>query len=86
MFDTWLQGFAEVVYTRRSDAFPALKRYNNVLLDEKFMKLEVVVASVEIPVSAHVNVNVLNGRRNKIIVMKYVIFYFLWIYVFQEVD
>ncbi|XP_038721180.1 THO complex subunit 4D-like [Tripterygium wilfordii] len=62
-------GSAEVVYTRRSDAFSALKRYNNVLLDGKPMKLEVVGANAEIPVSARVNVTGVNGRRNKTVVV-----------------
>ncbi|KAF5750002.1 hypothetical protein HS088_TW03G00331 [Tripterygium wilfordii] len=62
-------GSAEVVYTRRSDAFAALKRYNNVLLDGKPMKLEVVGANVEIPVSARVNVTGENGRRKRTVVM-----------------
>ncbi|XP_042391321.1 THO complex subunit 4D-like [Zingiber officinale] len=37
-------GSAEVVYTRRSDAIAALKRYNNVQLDGKPMKVEVIGA------------------------------------------
>ncbi|CAA7040948.1 unnamed protein product [Microthlaspi erraticum] len=35
-------GSAEVVYMRRSDAIQALKRYNNVLLDGRSMRLEIV--------------------------------------------
>ncbi|KAF5747468.1 hypothetical protein HS088_TW05G00189 [Tripterygium wilfordii] len=61
-------GSAEEVYARRSDAFAALKRYNNVLLDGKPMKLEVVGDNVEIPVSAHVNVTGVNGRRKRTVV------------------
>ncbi|KAJ4826708.1 hypothetical protein Tsubulata_023397 [Turnera subulata] len=62
-------GSAEVVYTRRSDAFAALKKYNNVLLDGKPMKIEVVGASAEVPISARVNVTGLNGRRKRTVVM-----------------
>ncbi|KAF7831105.1 THO complex subunit 4D [Senna tora] len=62
-------GSAEVVYTRRSDAFAALKRYNNVLLDGKPMKIEIVGANAELPVSARVNVSGLNGQRKRTVVM-----------------
>ncbi|XP_065849053.1 THO complex subunit 4D-like [Euphorbia lathyris] len=62
-------GSAEVVYTRRSDAFAALKKYNNVLLDGKPMKLEVVGATAEVPLSARVNVTGVNGRRKRTVVM-----------------
>ncbi|XP_059642632.1 THO complex subunit 4D-like isoform X2 [Cornus florida] len=56
-------GSAEVVFSRRSDAFQALKRYNNVQLDGKPMKIEIIGANSEIPVSARVNVVGVNGRR-----------------------
>lgn len=36
------QGTAEVVYMRESDAVAAMKRYNNVQLDGKPMRLELV--------------------------------------------
>eukprot|EP00250_Pteridium_aquilinum_P035501 c9523_g1_i1 orf=130-912(+) len=36
------KGTAEVVYSRRQDALIALKRYNNVLLDGKPMKIELI--------------------------------------------
>ncbi|GMN28470.1 hypothetical protein TIFTF001_002066 [Ficus carica] len=62
-------GSAEVVYTRRSDAFAALKRYNNVLLDGKPMKLEVVGTNAEVPISARVNVAGVNGRKKRTVVM-----------------
>lgn len=54
-------GSAEVVYARRSDAFAALKRYNNVQLDGKPMKIEIIGVNAEMP-----RVNVIggvNGRR-----------------------
>ncbi|XP_044478716.1 THO complex subunit 4D-like [Mangifera indica] len=62
-------GSAEVVYTRRSDAFAALKRYNNVLLDGKLMKIEIVGPNAEVPISARVNVSGANGRRKRTVVM-----------------
>ncbi|KAK0595733.1 hypothetical protein LWI29_009496 [Acer saccharum] len=62
-------GSAEVVYTRKSDAFAALKRYNNVLLDGKPMKIEVVGTNAEMPISARVNVTGMNGRRKRTVVM-----------------
>ncbi|KAF5457532.1 hypothetical protein F2P56_021629 [Juglans regia] len=62
-------GSAEVVYTRRSDAVAALKRYNNVLLDGKPMRIEIVGANAEMPVSARVNVTGVNGRRRRTVVM-----------------
>ncbi|KAL1365378.1 hypothetical protein HN51_013414 [Arachis hypogaea] len=62
-------GSAEVVYTRRSDAFAALKRYNNVLLDGKPMKIEIVGANAELPVTARVNVTEVNGQRKRTVVM-----------------
>uniref|UniRef100_A0A1J3CVC4 THO complex subunit 4B n=1 Tax=Noccaea caerulescens TaxID=107243 RepID=A0A1J3CVC4_NOCCA len=36
------KGTAEVVYSRRGDALAAVKRYNNVQLDGKLMKIEIV--------------------------------------------
>ncbi|KAL8472287.1 hypothetical protein ACS0TY_029488 [Phlomoides rotata] len=69
-------GSAEVVFARRSDAFQALKRYNNVQLDGKPMKIEIIGANKEIPVSARVNVvGGLNGKK-RTVVMAYVTKYF----------
>ncbi|XP_048229604.1 THO complex subunit 4C isoform X3 [Ricinus communis] len=62
-------GSAEVVYTRRSEAFAALKKYNNVLLDGKPMKIEIVGVTGEAPISARVNVTGINGRRKRTVVM-----------------
>ncbi|KAK7305693.1 hypothetical protein VNO77_43603 [Canavalia gladiata] len=62
-------GSAEVVYTRRSDAFAALKRYNNVLLDGKPMKIEIVGSNAELPITARVNVTGVNGRKKRTVVM-----------------
>ncbi|KAH8511388.1 hypothetical protein H0E87_008811 [Populus deltoides] len=62
-------GSAEVMYTRRSDAFSALKKYNNVLLDGRPMKIEIVGANPEVPISARVNVSGTNGKKKRTVVM-----------------
>lgn len=49
-------GTAEVVYGKQSDAFAAHKHYNNVQLDGRPMKIEIVGPNSEAPVSARVNV------------------------------
>ncbi|WOL00694.1 THO complex subunit 4A-like [Canna indica] len=43
------KGTAEVVFSRRSDAFEAVKRYNNVLLDGKPMIIEIIGTNVPTP-------------------------------------
>ncbi|XP_043690257.1 THO complex subunit 4A-like [Telopea speciosissima] len=43
------KGTAEVVFSRRGDALAAVKRYNNVQLDGKPMKIEVVGTNVVTP-------------------------------------
>ncbi|KAJ4792989.1 THO complex subunit 4 [Rhynchospora pubera] len=43
------KGTAEVVYARRADALAAVKRYNNVQLDGKPMKIEIVGTNVSAP-------------------------------------
>uniref|UniRef100_A0A453KFP2 RRM domain-containing protein n=1 Tax=Aegilops tauschii subsp. strangulata TaxID=200361 RepID=A0A453KFP2_AEGTS len=43
------QGTAEVIFSRKSDALAALKRYNNVQLDGKPMKIEVIGTNIEAP-------------------------------------
>ncbi|CAA0318931.1 unnamed protein product [Arabidopsis thaliana] len=59
-------GSAEVVYMRRSDAIQAMRKYNNVLLDGRPMKLEILGGSTEsAPVAARVNVTGLNGRMKR---------------------
>eukprot|EP00252_Welwitschia_mirabilis_P015767 TRINITY_DN3498_c0_g1_i2.p1 TRINITY_DN3498_c0_g1~~TRINITY_DN3498_c0_g1_i2.p1 ORF type:complete len:216 (+),score=21.85 TRINITY_DN3498_c0_g1_i2:360-1007(+) len=44
-------GTAEVVFLRRNDAIAAMKRYNNVQLDGKPMKIELVGTSLGFPVA-----------------------------------
>ncbi|KAF5960402.1 hypothetical protein HYC85_001611 [Camellia sinensis] len=66
---TYLQGSAEVVFARRSDAFRALKRYNSVQLDGKPMKVEIIGTHSEIPVSAHVNVVGGVNRRRRVVMI-----------------
>ncbi|XP_022879682.1 THO complex subunit 4D-like isoform X2 [Olea europaea var. sylvestris] len=61
-------GTAEVVFARRSDAFQALKRYNNVQLDGKPMKIEIIGTNAEIPLSARVNVvGGSNGKKRTVV-------------------
>ncbi|KAF8407610.1 hypothetical protein HHK36_006743 [Tetracentron sinense] len=63
-------GSAEVVFTRRSEALAAVKRYNNVQLDGKRMKIEIIGTNLEMPVSARVNViGGANGRGRRTVVM-----------------
>ncbi|XP_052304220.1 THO complex subunit 4D isoform X2 [Populus trichocarpa] len=61
-------GSAEVMYTRRSDAFAALKKYNNVLLDGKPMKIEIVGPNPVVPISARMNVTGANGKKKRTVV------------------
>ncbi|CAN6802666.1 unnamed protein product [Brassica oleracea] len=67
-------GTAEVVYPRRSDAIQALKKYNNVLLDGRPMRLEILGGNnyEAPPLSGRVNVNVsgLNGRLKRTVVIQ----------------
>ncbi len=48
------QGTAEVVLSRKADAIAALKRYNNVQLDGKPMKIELIGTNLTTPVPATV--------------------------------
>ncbi|KAG6494498.1 hypothetical protein ZIOFF_049530 [Zingiber officinale] len=43
------KGSAEVVFARRTDAIAAVKRYNNVLLDGKPMKIEIIGTNISTP-------------------------------------
>ncbi|KAJ6764603.1 RNA AND EXPORT FACTOR BINDING PROTEIN [Salix koriyanagi] len=62
-------GSTEVLYTRRSDAFGAFKKYNNVLLDGKPMKIEIVGANPVVPISARMNVTGANGKKKRTFAM-----------------
>ncbi|KAG6478748.1 hypothetical protein ZIOFF_062192 [Zingiber officinale] len=65
-------GSAEVVYARRSDAIAALKRYNNVLLDGKPMKIEIIGTNLGLPTTPRVNVaGGSYGRGRRTVVMTY---------------
>ncbi|XP_062015118.1 THO complex subunit 4A [Rosa rugosa] len=43
------KGTADVVFSRRQDAVAAVKRYNNVMLDGKPMKIEIVGTNIATP-------------------------------------
>ncbi|KAH0451074.1 hypothetical protein IEQ34_021766 [Dendrobium chrysotoxum] len=63
-------GSAEVVYARRSDAIAAVKRYNNVQLDGKPMKIEIIGNNLGLPITPRVNVvGGANGRGKRTVVM-----------------
>lgn len=71
------QGSAEVIYTRRSEALQALKRYNNVRLDGKPMKIEVIGGDVGLSAASATRVSVVpgaRGRGQREVVMMYAIF------------
>lgn len=55
------KGTAEVVFSRRADAVAAVKRYNNVQLDGKPMKIEIVGTNVATPAAAAVPPPAANG-------------------------
>eukprot|EP00249_Psilotum_nudum_P012390 c23752_g1_i3 orf=536-1261(+) len=61
------KGTAEVVYSRRADAIAAMKRYNNVQLDGKPMKIELVGTnlSVSAPVLQTANGVATAGRGGR---------------------
>ncbi|KAI3824334.1 hypothetical protein L1987_05792 [Smallanthus sonchifolius] len=62
-------GTAEVMFARRSDAFHALKRYNNVQLDGKPMKIDIVGSKSEGPLAPRVNVvGGVNGQRTVVMI------------------
>jgi THO complex subunit 4 len=67
------------MYTRRSDAFAALKKYNNVLLDGKPMKIEIVGPNPVVPISARMNVTGANGKKKRTVVMTYVVFLLVFV-------
>ncbi|XP_078160519.1 ALWAYS EARLY 4 isoform X2 [Carex rostrata] len=61
-------GSAEVVFVRRSDAVAAFKKYNNVQLDGKPMKIELIGSGL--PTMPHFNVYAnADGRGKRTVVM-----------------
>ncbi|KAK3132113.1 hypothetical protein QOZ80_6AG0515980 [Eleusine coracana subsp. coracana] len=58
-------GSAEVIFTRRSEALQALKRYNNVRLDGKPMKIEVIGADTRLSAASATRVSVVPGARGR---------------------
>lgn len=58
-------GSAEVIFTRRSEAVQALKRYNNVRLDGKEMKIEVIGANLGLAAVSAPRVNVIPGVKGR---------------------
>ncbi|GAV62702.1 RRM_1 domain-containing protein/FoP_duplication domain-containing protein [Cephalotus follicularis] len=57
------EGTAEVVFARRADAVAAVKRYNNVQLDGKPMKVEIVGTNIATPAVMPPASNVLYGKQ-----------------------
>ncbi|KAI9154270.1 hypothetical protein LWI28_023616 [Acer negundo] len=58
------KGTAEIVFTRQTDALAAVKRYNNVQLDGKPMKIEIVGTNISTPGSAPPPANALFGNQS----------------------
>ncbi|KAL5199872.1 hypothetical protein ABZP36_021075 [Zizania latifolia] len=58
-------GSAEVIFTRRSEAVAALKRYNNVRLDGKAMKIEVIGADLGLAATSAPRVSAVPGARGR---------------------
>lgn len=68
------QGSAEVIFTRRNEALAARKRYNNVRLDGKAMKIEVIGADLGLSAAAAPRISVVpgaSGRGQREVVMMY---------------
>uniref|UniRef100_A0A6V7QSZ1 RRM domain-containing protein n=1 Tax=Ananas comosus var. bracteatus TaxID=296719 RepID=A0A6V7QSZ1_ANACO len=58
------KGTAEVVFARRADGLAAVKRYNNVQLDGKPMKIEIVGTNVPAPAAVPQATNGRSGTPN----------------------
>ena len=65
-----LQGTAEVVFARRADAVAAVKKYNNVQLDGKPMKIEIVGTNTPTTAAAP---PVINGGQARNAVKRYIL-------------
>lgn len=59
------KGTAEIVFSRRQDALAAVKRYNNVQLDGKPMKIEIVGLNLVAPVGGPSSANNSFGNMNR---------------------
>lgn len=64
------KGTAEVVYSRRQDAVIALKRYNNVLLDGKPMKIELIGTNLMPSLARAMTGPSTSGRGRRIVTMR----------------
>nr|POE81467.1 tho complex subunit 4a [Quercus suber] len=60
-FQFVIRGTAEIVFSRLGDAVVAVKKYNNVQLDGKPMKIEIVGVNIATPTAANGTVGNLNG-------------------------
>ncbi|KAJ4704717.1 THO complex subunit 4A-like [Melia azedarach] len=58
------KGTAEVVFTRRADAMAAVKKYNDVQLDGKPMKIEIIGRNIVTPAAAPPTTNGVYGNQN----------------------
>lgn len=63
------KGTAEVVYSRRLDAVAAMKRYNNVQLDGKPMKIELIGTNLLPPITRAMNGPAALGRGRRPVTM-----------------
>ncbi|XP_057831102.2 THO complex subunit 4A isoform X2 [Cryptomeria japonica] len=59
------KGTAEVVFARKDDAIAAVKRYNNVQLDGKPIKIEFISASLHTPATSTQSMNGLSENTAK---------------------
>ncbi|KAJ6892238.1 THO complex subunit 4A-like [Populus alba x Populus x berolinensis] len=59
------KGTAEVVFARQTDALAAIRRYNNVQLDGKPLKIELVGINVITPVPVSVPVTAITNLANR---------------------
>lgn len=64
------KGTAEVVYSRRQDAVIALKRYNNVLLDGKPMKIELIGTNLMPSLARAMTAPSTSSRGRRIVTMR----------------
>lgn len=62
-------GSAEVVFVRRSDAVAAVKKYNNVQLDGKLMKIELIGSNAGLPMAGFNVLANADGRGKRTVVM-----------------